>query len=160
MWWSCDWMTVGVSSDLSAMMIEIVPLWLTEILEMRTIFSEIENLNEDGLAPPLSINRLDYLCRSSLCHFLWKTCFWALHLLSCWVAMFPSFLFIRWRKKRWRRWWLSSRYLGVCLAWYIKSRNEPIMIQQPSWQGSIAGGDCLVACFDWSQWFGFESPVF
>jgi len=52
--------------------IDIVPLWLTEILKMRTIFSGIENLNGDGLAlpPPSSINRLDSLCRSSLCHFL------------------------------------------------------------------------------------------
>jgi len=35
--------------------IDIVPLWLIEILGMRTVFLGIENSNVDGLAPP-SIN--------------------------------------------------------------------------------------------------------
>ena len=62
--------------DRGIVAVDIVPLWLTEILGIRTIFSGIDNLNLDSLAPPPpSINRLDSLCRSSFYHFLWKTDF-------------------------------------------------------------------------------------
>ena len=62
--------------------------------------------------------------------------------------------------KRWREWWSGSRCSGVCLSWHVCHRDEPVIIHQSSWRCSAAGGDSLVAHFDWSWWSGSKSPIF
>ena len=73
--------------------------------------------------------------------------------------MYP-FLFIRWKKERWRGWWSSPSCLGVWLTQYVSLCDEPITKHQPLWHGSATGGNFSVSRFDWSWWCDSKSPDF